>query len=92
MPVQLLNGYQMHYEVFGQGPPMVLIHGGLGGGEGSVALVEHQANVLSRRFRLIVYDRRAAGQSSTPDEGYSIENYAQDLHSLLEHLDVSSSE
>ena len=90
MPVQLLNDYQMHYEVFGQGPPMVMIHGGLGGGEGSAAFVEHQATALSRRFRLIVYDRRAAGRSSTPDLGYSIENYAQDLHSLLEHLDVSS--
>ena len=90
MPVQLLNGYQMHYEVYGQGPPMVMIHGGLGGGEGSAAFVEHQATALSRRFKLIVYDRRTAGRSSTPEEGYSIENYAQDLHSLLEHLDVSS--
>ncbi len=69
VPVQLLNSYQMHYEVYGQGPPMVMIHGGLGGGEGSAAFIEHQATALSRRFKLIVYDRRTSGRSSTPEEG-----------------------
>lgn len=85
----LINGYEMHYEVHGQGPVLVMIHGGLGGGEGSAALVEHHASILARRFRVIFYDRRGAGQSSTPTEGYSLEDYSQDLYSLLRHLDVS---
>ena len=89
MPDELINGYVMRYEVYGQGPALVMIHGGLGGGEGSVALVEHHASILARRFRVIFYDRRAAGRSSTPAEGYSLENYSQDLFSLLQHLDVS---
>lgn len=71
MPEQLINGYQMHYEVYGQGQPLVMIHGGLGGGEGCAAFVDHHASTLSRQFKLIVYDRRAAGQSSTPADGYS---------------------
>lgn len=88
MPEESINGYRMHYEVYGQGEPLVMIHGGLGGGEGCSSFVEHHASTLSRRFRFIVYDRRAAGQSETSADGYSMENYAQDLFCLLEHLGV----
>jgi 3-oxoadipate enol-lactonase len=38
---------------------------------------------------MIVYDRRAAGRSESPEDGYSIENYAQDLLDLLEHVGVT---
>ena len=89
MPEEFINGYRMHYQVYGQGQPLVMIHGGLGGGEGSAAFVEHHASVLSRRFRMIVYDRRAAGRSETPEDGYSIENYDRDLLGLLDHLGVA---
>ena len=90
MPEQLINGYEMHYEVYGQGQPLVMIHGGLGGGEGCAAFVEHHASSLSSQFKLIVYDRRAAGRSSTPKDGYSIKNCSQDLLSLLAHLEVAN--
>jgi len=90
VPEQLINGYQMHYEVYGQGQPLVMIHGGLGGGEGCAALVEHHAPTLSRQFKLIVYDRRAAGRSSTPEVGYGVTNCAQDLYCLLVHLGASN--
>jgi 3-oxoadipate enol-lactonase len=89
MPEELINGYRMHYEVHGQGDALVMIHGGLGGGEGCSSFVEHHAPALSPRFQLIVYDRRAAGQSETPADGYSIANYAQDLFLLLERLGVA---
>ena len=88
MPEELMNGYRMHYEVRGQGPPLVMIHGGLGGGEGSAAMVQHHANQLGDRFRLIFYDRRAAGRSETPADGYGLDNQVRDLFSLLEHLGV----
>ena len=88
MPDELINGYLMHYETYGQGPTLVMIHGGLGGGEGSAAMVEHHASILARHFHVIFYDRRGAGKSETPAEGYSLEGYTEDLHSLLLHLNV----
>ena len=88
MPEEVINEYLMHYESHGHGPAMVMIHGGLGGGEGSAAMVEHHASILARHFRVIFYDRRGAGKSETPEEGYSLESYAEDLHSLLLHLKV----
>ena len=89
MPDEVINGYQMHYETYGQGPALVMIHGGLGGGEGSAAMVEHHASILARHFRVIFYDRRGAGKSESPEEGYSLEGYTEDLHSLLLQLNVA---
>ena len=89
MPETEINGYQMYYETHGSGQPFVMIHGGLGGGEGCAGFVEHHAAALSPGYRLIVYDRRAAGKSGNPEGGYSIENCARDLRGLLEHLGVT---
>ncbi len=88
MPEAIINGFRMYYEDHGQGQPLVMIHGGLGGGEGCQNLMANHAAVLSVGYRVISYDRRAAGRSETPGYGYSIANYAQDLYSLLEYLKV----
>ena len=89
MPQAEINGFRMYYEVHGTGQPLVMIHGGLGGGEGCAQMMTHHAAALSPDFQVIAYDRRAAGRSETPNEGYSIANYALDLYSLLEYLGVS---
>ncbi|PKB83328.1 MAG: hypothetical protein BZY88_02470 [SAR202 cluster bacterium Io17-Chloro-G9] len=89
MPEEIINGYRMHHEVYGQGQPLVMVHGGLGGGEGCAATVEHHADSLSKDFRLIFYDRRSAGRSETPSGGYGMENQVRDLSSLLERLGVA---
>lgn len=88
MPQETINGYKMHYEVHGEGQPLVMIHGGLGGGEGSAAMVENFAASFSDRFQMIFYDRRAAGRSETPHDGYSMANQVQDLRALLQRLGV----
>ena len=88
MPEETINGYRMYYEVHGEGQPIVMIHGGLGGGEGCASLSECHAEALSGDYQLILYDRRAAGRSETPESGYSIANQTQDLRSLLRRLNV----
>ena len=89
MPEELINGYRMHYEVYGHGQPLVMVHGGLGVGEGCAAMVEHHAHSFSNEFRVIFYDRRSAGRSETPSSGYGQENQVRDLSSLLEKLGVT---
>lgn len=89
MPEARINGYRMHYEVYGEGQPLVMVHGGLGGGEGCALMVQHHGAILARRFRAIFYDRRAAGASETPADGYSMQSYAEDLTCLLERLQVA---
>ena len=89
MPQEVINGFLMHYEVHGQGPTLAMVHGGLGGGEGCAQTVEYHAAILGQRYQLVLYDRRGAGRSDTPLDGYSIENQTADLYELLRHLGIS---
>ena len=85
-----INGYRMHYQIFGDddAPALALIHGGLGGGDGSKDTINRQAAALAAEYRCIFYDRRACGQSDAPPDGYDIPNCAGDLRMLLEHLGI----
>ncbi len=85
-----INGYRMHYQVFGDddSPTLALIHGGLGGGDGSKDTINRQAEALSAAFRCVFYDRRACGQSGAPESGYDMPNCARDLAGLLSHLGI----
>ena len=93
MPEEMINGYRMHYEVHGQGQPLVMVHGGLGGGEGCATMVQYYADGLgdglSEGFRIIFYDRRSAGRSETPSGGYSLDSQVQDLNFVLTKLGVT---
>ncbi|MCZ2404015.1 alpha/beta hydrolase [Paenarthrobacter sp. Z7-10] len=76
---------ELHYEDFGEGKPIVLIHGWPLSGrswEGQVpALVE-------AGYRVINYDRRGFGKSSQPWSGYDYDTFAADLSTLIEELDL----
>ena len=90
MPFTEINGYRMHYRTFGDddAPALALIHGGLGGGDGSKDTINRQAAALSAAYRCVFYDRRACGQSDAPESGYDMPNCARDLKGLLDHLGV----
>ncbi len=91
MPFADINGYRMHYSVFGSedSPPLALIHGGLGGGDGSKDTINRQADALSAEYRCVFYDRRACGESDSPPDGYDMPNCAVDLRDLLAHLGIA---
>lgn len=91
MPFTEINGFRMHYAVFGDetAPALALIHGGLGGGDGSKDTINRQAEALSAEYRCVFYDRRSCGQSDAPESGYDMPNCARDLKGLLDHLGVA---
>ncbi|MFK3771304.1 alpha/beta fold hydrolase [Pseudomonas sp. NPDC089406] len=76
------DGCQLHYEVHGQGEPLVLLHG-LGSSSQDWEL---QINEFARHYRVILMDIRGHGQSSKPRKGYRIKTFSQDLLALLYHL------
>ncbi len=76
------EGCALHYEEYGQGDPLVLLHG-LGS---SCQDWELQVPVLSRHYRVIVMDIRGHGRSDKPHDGYQIATFSADLLALLEHL------
>lgn len=79
-----VNGIQMHYQVLGEGPPLVLLHhfGGCG------AIWEPHLDQLSKHYRLIVPDLRGQGRSTNPGREFTHRQAAQDVFALLDHLDI----
>lgn len=78
------EGCTLHYEEYGHGEPLILIHG-LGS---SCQDWELQIPVLSRYYRLVVMDVRGHGRSDKPRERYSIAGFTADLVALIEHLQL----
>ncbi|MFK0088826.1 alpha/beta fold hydrolase [Pseudomonas sp. NPDC090755] len=76
------EGCSLHYEEYGQGDPLVLLHG-LGS---SCKDWEMQVPELARHYRVILMDIRGHGRSDKPRERYSIAAFSADLLALLEQL------
>ena len=76
----------LYYEDHGSGKPVVLIHGYPLSG----ASWEKQVPaILAAGHRVITYDRRGFGKSSQPTSGYNYDTFAEDLHKLVTHLNLS---
>lgn len=83
MAVEIINGARIHYDVFGKGEPVVLIHGFGGTGR------SHFESLIPpwvSEFRLIVPDMRGHGQSDDPAGTYSFAQMASDVAGLIHRL------
>jgi pimeloyl-ACP methyl ester carboxylesterase len=76
----------LHYEDYGQGRPVVLIHGYPLSGR---AWDKQVPVLLEAGHRVITYDRRGFGGSSQPASGYGFDTFAADLDTLLAKLDLT---
>ncbi|MGC8722838.1 MAG: alpha/beta fold hydrolase [Acidobacteriota bacterium] len=86
MPHLDLGPLQIHYRIAGSGPPLVLIPGWTL----NLHLWDEMAPFLEPHYRVIRYDPRGAGQSSSnPDLEYSRLSDAEDLAALLDHLGIA---
>ena len=83
------NGQEikLFYEDWGQGNPVVLIHGW----PLDHTMWEHQALALADAgHRVVAYDRRGFGRSSRPYAGYDYDTLAADLNAVITELDLSN--
>ena len=85
MPKVSVNGFRLHYEIEGDGEPVVLSPGFAAGRETWV----RQTHSLSRNFRVITFDPRGVSESDKPDGPQSISLLADDLAHLLQALAIS---
>jgi 3-oxoadipate enol-lactonase len=76
-----VEGGRLYYEVSGEGKPLVLIHAGVA----DSTMWDEQMDALTERYRVIRYDTRGYGKTTT--EAVSFSN-RQDLYDLLKHLGV----
>ena len=86
MPEARINGVRLHYEVHGRGAPLVFVHE-FAGDSGSW---DPQVGIFARRYQVITYNARGYPPSEVPEdrEAYSQEIAADDLHGLVQHLQL----
>jgi pimeloyl-ACP methyl ester carboxylesterase len=80
-----LDDVEAYYEEHGSGMPLILVHG-LGG---STQMWQTVAGPLSERHRVIAYDLRGLGRSTTPPPPYSLAQLVADLDALVEALGLA---
>lgn len=86
MPTLDRNDVQIHYEVYGAGPAVLLTHGY----SATCEMWKPQIDALSQRYRLVLWDMRGHGQSDSPDNPaeYSEEATIGDIAALLDASDT----
>jgi pimeloyl-ACP methyl ester carboxylesterase len=84
MPTIDLEGFQLHYEMRGDGEPLLLLHGGMGIGDDWRYIFPSDPP----GYRVVVPDLRGHGRSTTPPEPFTFRACADDVRGLLEHLNI----
>lgn len=80
------KGVKVYYEIYGQGKPLVLLHGN-GGSIGS------RANLIpefASHYRVIALDSRCHGKTDCPQGYLTYEQIAGDVNAVLTHLNIDS--
>ncbi|TGN61815.1 alpha/beta fold hydrolase [Paracoccus liaowanqingii] len=76
------DGARIFYEVAGDGPPMVLLHGYPLSG----ALFARVRDTLQEDFTVLTVDHRGYGQSVAPEVPDDIETYAEDALAVMDQV------
>jgi pimeloyl-ACP methyl ester carboxylesterase len=80
-----VNGIRLWYAEFGQGPPVILLHGGLANSN----YWGLQVAALAPAYHVIVLDSRGHGRSSRNDTPIGYAAMASDVLALMDHLHLA---
>jgi pimeloyl-ACP methyl ester carboxylesterase len=83
---QLVRGVKLYYEVYGQGKPLLMIHGN----GGDISKFSKNIPYFARQYKVIAVDSRAHGKSTDPSDSLSFEMMADDFAALLTSLRIDS--
>ena len=81
-----IRGFKMYAEIYGQGAPLLIIHGN----GGSINNFIYQIPYFEKKYQVIVADSRAQGNSADNGDSLSYEMMADDYAALLDALKVDS--
>lgn len=84
-----VNGLKMYYELYGQGKPLVLIHGG---GSTIQSSFEKIIPLLAKTRQVIAVELQAHGRTSDRPTDLSFEQDADDVAVLLKNLNISKAD
>jgi pimeloyl-ACP methyl ester carboxylesterase len=79
-----INGVKIWYAEFGQGEPVILLHGGLANSN----YWGNQVPALARHYRVIVMDSRGHGRSTRNTQPFGYDLMASDVVGLMDFLKI----
>lgn len=84
-----VNGLKMYYEIYGEGRPLVLLHGG-----GSTIYTSFGRIIpeLSKHRKIIGVELQAHGHTNDRDSDLSFEQDADDVAALLKNLNITKAD
>jgi pimeloyl-ACP methyl ester carboxylesterase len=80
--VRVGSDVELYYESLGEGTPIVFQ------AHDHTSWLFFQAPVFSQRYRVLTYDRRGTGRSSSPKGDWTAADLANDLHGFLDALEI----
>lgn len=79
-----VNGIELFHAEWGEGEPVILLHGGLG----SIEAWANQIPSLSANHKVIAIDSRGHGRSTRDDQTYSYSQMASDVLALMDEMSI----
>ena len=84
MPKADIGNGEVHYEIHGEGPPLLMV-AGLGG---TADYWNPQIETFAKDYTVILHDHRGTGRSSHSEVEYSVDQMAGDLLRLMDVLKI----
>lgn len=81
-----VNGIKMYYEIYGEGSPLLLLHGNGGSIKGHTGRIEY----FKSKYKVIAVDSRAHGKTQDPGGELTYEKMTADINALLDELKIDS--
>ncbi len=85
MPKVKINGFEIYYEISGEGIPLVMI---IGLGANSEWWGEDLINQLSNTFKVMILDNRGTGRSDVVAEEFTMKDLAEDVVNLMDKVNI----
>ncbi|WP_204101290.1 alpha/beta fold hydrolase [Occallatibacter savannae] len=81
-----IDGFKMYTEVYGSGPPLLMIHGN----NGDMSAFSKNVPYFATHYKVILADSRSQGRSLDPDHNLTFEMMADDYAALLDAMNIPS--
>lgn len=81
-----VNGIKVYYEIYGEGEPLLLIHGNGGSVKSATPKIEYYKN----KYKVIAMDSRAHGKTKDIGDSLTYEQMTDDINAVLEQLEIDS--
>lgn len=80
----VVDGAHIYYATYGKGPPVLLLHGGLGSGE----QFGFQVPALAEKYQLVLIDTRGHGRSTLTRTKLTYHLMAEDVIAVMDKLEL----